>query len=785
MKQYLINFILIIFLTFCSFSSYARLKLEGTITDTETHKPLSGVNVYIKQMKIGTITDSSGHYLLELPFGEYVITFSSIGYQTKLKIFNLTNHSRLDIELKQAAQQLDEIVISGKTSDYNVKNVEMSVSKLDLLNIQKVPVVLGEADIIKSLILQPGVSTVGEGAGGFNVRGGKIDENLVILDDAPIYNTSHLLGFFSAFHSDALQDVTLHKGGIPAQYGSRLSSVLSIHTKPGNQEKVKYNIGLSPMSSHFLAEGPLSNNKLTFMTAARVAFPNAVIQAIPQPYNSYRAFFYDVNAKISYTTNNKNHFTGSVYRSYDTFNFSSDSQYQWNTDAMSYHWSHIINQKLSLNIVGVYSSYKLKVNDFQPSHENIFSSGIIHKELKTQFIYVPNEKHNIDAGISTIFYTISPGKRFPTFPESSINFKELLQEHGREEAIYLSDEWNISSKVTLQAGIRYSLFQNVGAKKVYKYKPGQPLSVDTRIDSIFYEKGETVSFSHGLEPRISLRFGLSEFNSIKMSYNRLRQYISLISNSLAVSPIDFWKLSDSYISPQIVDQYTLGLFHNFQENIFETSVELFYKKYSSLLEYKNGANLLMNEALESELISAKGKSYGLEVVIRKNKGKTNGQIGYSYSRSLSITQSPSIEEQINKGKWYSTNFDKPHNLTLQLQIALGKGWTFGGNFIYQTGRPVTLPQGNYYFNGTTITNFSSRNNARLRNYHHADIAFHKDTRHSRDQKKYHTWGISIYNIYARQNPYSIYFRQEQGINKTYELSVFGTAIPSLTYNYYF
>ncbi len=774
--------IIFIIAIFCVFESWARAKIEGKIIDGTTKKPIIGASIVISPGNKGTKTDENGKYSISLPFGEYFLTVTAVGYYKKTRLVKLTDDVVLDLELAEEIKDFDEVIVKGRREDANIKDVEMGSIKLNMSNLKKIPVVFGESDIIKALTLQPGVTTVGEGAGGLNVRGGKVDQNLVTLDGVPLFNTSHLLGFFTSINSDVVQDVTLYKGGVPASSGGRLSALLAMNTKIGNDEKVRYSVGVGTISSRLLAEGPIIKNKLNFVLATRLAYPNIAIKKFPAPTNKSSAAFYDLNAKLSYKLNDKNRFTLSGYKSYDDFKFPEDTSYSWQSTQVTLQWNRIISKNISINTSALLSNYDFDVIGLKKENEFKLNSAISHRELKTAIFYSPSEKSKMEIGANVIFYNVSPADQKPNAVGSNIISEKLPTEKAREAAIFAIEEFKFSEAITLSVGLRYSFFRNLGAKTVYKYEANQPRLQENIIDSTVYGNNQVVKSYGGLEPRVSLKIGLGELASIKFSYNRMRQYLNLISNTTAISPIDYWKLSDTYIPPQIADQYSVGIFKNFEDNKYEVAIEGYYKDLTVLVDYKKGARLIKNPLLETSLLGAIGKAYGVETSIKKNKGDFTGIVSYTYSRSLTKIVTPFPIEAVNSGRYFAANYDRPHNFTASVLHNLGYGFNLSGNFVYTTGRPATYPDGSYRFNGLPVINYSRRNLDRIPDYHRMDLSLSFDTRKVKEQKKYSVWVLSFYNVYARRNPYSIYFTSYNRVTSSNRLSVFGSIIPSLTFN---
>jgi hypothetical protein len=778
-------FVTAIFFCSCASAIAQQFELKGDVRDYDSKEPVAGASIEIKSIKKGTTTNDLGKFSLLLPVDTYEVMCSSSGYQTLIKTVYLLDERYVLIELKKRPpSELPEVVVETRKKDANISEAKMSAINVNIAQLRKTPMVFGEADIIKAITLQSGVTTVGEGASGFNVRGGNSDQNLVLLDGAPLFNTSHLLGFYSVISPDAIQNFTLYKGTIPASFGGRLSSLAAINIKPGNEEKIRYNTGISPISAHVFADGPI-NDKLTFLGGFRIAYPRVMMNLFPGSVQNSNAFFYDGTGKLNYKINNKNRVSLSLYRSFDNFKFTGDTSYAWQTNILSLNYRSEISKKLVFNFNSNYSYYVSDINGAQPNYQFRLRNTIQHEQAKGNFAYRLSDNNHLEAGGDFINYIVNPGDLKPTGTTSIINHISLQNEYGDEVAGYLLDKYDISSLFSVEAGIRHSTFLYRGSHTIYNYASGIPQSPETITDSAFYGKGKTIQSYSGWEPRLLLKIGFNEQTSLKLSYDRTYQYLQLISNTISITPVDYWKLSDPQIKPAIGDQYAAGIFRNFNNDVFETSVEGFYKKSQNLLDYKNGANLSMNPYIDADLLEAKGKSYGLEFNIRKTKGKYTGQIAYTWSRSFIADVTSFASEQVNSGAYYPSNYDRPSNLSITGGIKLGNGWDFNYNFVYISGRPATYPDGTYVINNTIVTNYSLRNADRLPDYNRLDISFSHDSRRFAEQKKYTIFNFSIYNLYARKNPYSIYFqRDDSGLN-SYELSVLGTIIPSITLYYFF
>jgi hypothetical protein len=762
-------------------TSYGQLIVKGKITEFGTEKPLANAN--ITTGKKGTLSDSEGNYTLILPFGEHFITVSLLGYYKKTKYVKLSDNLLLNFDLKEEIKQMDEVVVNTSKANANVKDTQMGAIKLNMNSLKRIPVVFGENDILRALTLQPGISTVGEGAGGINVRGGKVDQNLVTIDGAPIFNTSHLLGFFTAVNADAIQDVTLYKGAVPASLGGRLSGVLAMQTKTGNTEKVKYQLGVGLISSKLSVDGPISK-KTSIMLSSRIAYPNASIKHFPEPTNQSRAKFYDLNAKLTHIFNLKNSLSLSLYRSADSFKFPEDTVYGWHMNIGSIHWTKVYTPKLSQTTSLIYSGYTFNVEGIQATNEFNIMSTIAHKEVKSVFNY-QTPKQKVDFGISAIAHQVAPSTQKPSNENSNVIEDILPEEQSREVAFFIENESNIGKRISFSAGIRGVIYQFMGPKTVNIYAEGLPRILENVVDSTVYGSGKPIKTYYSFEPRISLKFETSSNSSIKLGYNRMRQFLHLISNTTAISPIDYWKLSDSYLPPQVADQVSGGFFANINENNYELGLETYYKWLTDLQEYKKGANLSKNRNIETALLNADGVAYGTEFFIRKKKGDFTGIVSYTYSRSFIRSNTNFSLEKINGNNYFPSNFDKPHILNISGLKTLRYGFSYSFNFVYNTGRPITYPDGVYNFNNLPVVNYSARNLDRIPDYHRLDLSLNFETRKTKGQKKYSLWNLSVYNAYFRRNPYSIYFTSFNRVTRPFQLSVFGTAIPSISYTKYF
>ena len=768
----------------CLAQTQTTITIKGRAIDFDNRLPLSGVSIYSKKSKKGTTSNESGVFELEIIIDKQELVFSYLGYKTfSLTVYPLED-TLLMITLKRnPPDELPEILVASRNRRANVVDLEMSTVKVNVARLKKTPLVFGESDIIKMLSLATGVTTTGEGAGGFNVRGGNTDQNLVLLDEAPLFNTSHLLGFYSTISPEAIQDFTLYKGSIPAQYGGRTASLLALNTRNGNDSAVRFTGTVSPVSGKFFADGP-AGKKINFLIGGRVAYPKVMMNMFKGDIKRSNAFFYDGIAKLSYNPGLNSKLSLTLYRSYDFFKFPEDTSYHWQSNLAALQWKSKI-QNIDYQLIVNYSSFISDIRGNRKNYEFNLRTAIDQKEVKVNFDTRLHRNATLSWGANVAYYNINPGSNKPRAAGSVINTFAMQKETGNELAGYISNEWNVFSNLIIQTGLQYTSFSYKGPHDVYVYENNQPMSKETIYDTLVYEKRGTIKRYDGWEPRIAVNVGLGSNTSLKLSYNRSRQYLHLVSNTIAITPIDYWKMSGPYIPPQLADQVAIGVFRNFNNDIFETSVEVYYKKVKNLVEYKKGATLTLNPYIESDLLPANGRAYGAEVSAEKTSGVYTWHMSYTWSRSLHKVMASFPAEMVNNGAYYPSHFDRPHNLSLTGRILLGKGWSFATNFIYVTGRPASFPDGTYIINDIVVPDYAMRNKDRLPDYHRLDVAFSYDSRRYAAQKKYSVINISLYNVYARKNPYSLYFKKAgQGLY-AYRLSVLGTIIPSITWNYNF
>ena len=778
-------------------TAYAQnVTLSGYIKDAANGEELINASIVNEKFQ-GTVTNIYGFYSLTLPEGKYTFTVSYIGYESIVKTLTLKESQTLDFELKEATNELAEVEVTAKRLDENLNRAEMSTTQLTAKQIKTIPQFLGEFDVIRSITLLPGVTTVGEGASGFNVRGGKTDQNLILLDQAPVYNSSHIFGFFSVFNGDAVRDLKLYKGGIPAPYGGRLSSVLDVHQKEGNTKEFAGTMGLGLLSSRLMLEGPLVKDKASFMIAGRRSYQDVLLKASPNDdLNSIIANFYDLNAKVNYKFNDKSRLFLSAYYGKDAFGVPGLVKFDWGNLGLTGRWNYLITDKLFLNVSTIYSDYDYAIGfDFpQAKIDNI--AFIKNQSNKVAFSWFPNAKHQVNYGAEATVYDFEPFSTTLDYIDSNLVdiSIELQNEYAVEPSLYIEDNWKINNRLTIRGGLRYSTFYNIGARDVVNYNPTANGTVrnDLITDTTSYGSLEIIeAFDglQGLEPRLGINFKSTENTAIKASYNRMRQYIHLISNTTSSLPIDTWRPAGRYIDPGTADQIALGWNRNFKGGEWQLSVETYYKSMRDLVDFKNGAQPTGVDNIEVALMTGRGRSYGVEMQLDKKIGQLTGWIAYTYSRSqLQVDLGATPEEWINLGQWYSAAQDKPHDIAVVAAYAWKPNISFSGSFIYQTGKPYTYPEAKSEFEGIIYPFALSRNNSRTPAYHRLDLSMDIAVPNKKDNDLKGSWNIGVYNAYGRKNAFSIFFEEElddngdpTGQTKATQLSIFATAIPTITY----
>lgn len=784
---------LYLFLLFFSLLGFGQEKatLSGVVSDANNNETLIGVSIYISELNIRTYTNEYGFYSITLPNGKYSLKISSIGYEAISQELEITQNSKKNFSLKANNQELKEIIITEKSSKLNIKKPEMSVNKLAISTIKQMPVLMGEVDIIKSLLFLPGVTNAGEGQSGFNVRGGGADQNLVLLDEATLYNTSHVFGLFSVFNADAIKELKLYKGGIPSRFGGRAASVLDVYQKNGNSNKFSMNGGIGLISSRLLAEGPIVKDKGSFLIAGRGSYAHLFLKLTD---NKNSAYFYDLNTKLNYKLNENNNLYLSGYFGRDIFNLNESFRNTYGNSTLNMRWNHLFSDKLFSNLSLIYSNYFYGLElDFIGFN---WESTIQNYNLKYDFKYYASDKVKFNFGANVTKFDINPGTIEPLDAESSINYRQLDKKYAFENALYAEIEQNLTDKLSVMYGIRFSSFYRVGASIINYYDNNQPVLYDeelkiyekaTPTSTKYFGSNEKIADYSNFEPRFTISYEIDKDQSVKAGYNRMVQYMQLVSNTASPTPLDVWTPSDNYIKPQLADQVAVGYFKNFKDGDYTLELETYYKKVQNRIDYIDGADLIANEAIEQVLLNGRMRSYGLEMMIKKNEGRLNGWVSYTLSRSEQQTPGRTPTEiGINNGDWYRSAYDKTHNLAVTGNYKLNKKWSFGANFTLQSGQPVTYPSGKYVFQGVTVPSYNSRNEDRLPAYHRMDISATLTPKKYENRKFKGEWVFGIYNIYSRYNAASISFRQnaETGANEAVKLSIFGI-VPSVSYNFKF
>ncbi len=760
-----------------------KATIAGYVRDAKTGEAIVGAVVSADSLPAEIVTDGFGYYSIALSKGTHVLHINSLGMKEAKRNIVLHSDGKLNIELQNYIATLkDVVVLSEKRS--NVKGLQMGLERLSINTIKHVPVAFGEADVLKVVLTLPGVTSAGEASEGFNVRGGSTDQNLILFGDATIYNPTHLFGFFSSFNPDVVKGVELYKSTIPEKYGGRLSSVLDVTTRDGNSKKFSANAGIGPLTSKLTLEGPIVKDKTTFILSGRTTYSDWLLHSLHNVnYKNSSASFSDFNALITHNINTKNTLYLTGYMSFDKFKLNSDTLYKYGNKNANIKWKHIFNNKLYDVITAGFDHYQYSVSTSQnPVNAYQLRFNINQATFRADFNYSPNNKNKIDFGFNSVYYLLHPGSFTPNDAKSLVVPDMLQQEQALESALYVGDQYSITPKLSLNAGLRYSVYNYLGAHDVYTYLPDLPKSSNTILDTINYGKNKIIKTYGGPEYRLAARYAFTDNTSIKLSYNTLRQYIHLISNTTIISPTDVWKLSDPNIKPQLGNQVSLGLYNNFKKNTIETSLEVYYKRIKDYLDYKSGAVLIMNPHIETDVLNSKGKAYGAEVQIKKTTGKLNGWISYTYSRTFLQTDDKTAGEKINGGAYYPASFDKPHNANMIANYQFSHRYSLSVNAVYSTGRPITLPIAIYDLAGSERVYYSDRNQYRIPDYFRTDVSFTMESNHKLKQLTHNSWSFGVYNLTARKNAYSVYFTEENGMIKGYKLSIFGTAIPFITYN---
>ena len=792
----ILRYLFFFFLVSTQLYAQEKFTLNGYVRDAESGESLIGATIYINQISAGTITNPYGFYSITLDEGIYNVDFRYIGYNTISRELELSDNLKVDIELSSLDIELQGVTVSDVAEDYNISSIEMSTSKLDMSKVTEIPTFLGENDIIKAIQLLPGVSSVGEGASGFNVRGGSVGQNLVLLDEAPVYNSSHLLGFLSVFNPDAVKDLKLYKGGVPSRYGGRISSILDIRMKDGNKKNTVLSGGIGTIFSRLTLESPIVKDKSSFILALRRSYADILARPFLKSSNFFEdgaaLNFYDLTAKTNFELNESNTLYISSYVGRDVFKFDARQGFNWGNRTGTVRWNHLFNDRLFSNFTAIYSNYDYQLA-FGSDDRNKFEwdSNVETYNFKPEFTYFVDAKNELSIGAELINYRFEPANAIGVSDGEKTDIT-LPMKYAFEGAFYVGNEQKISN-LTLAYGIRYSLYSYNGPGSIYEFGTStlsggrRPLVSETPVDG-----NDNIKSYSSLEPRISLNIKSGKFSAIKASYNRMTQYIHLLSNTAASSSLDVWTPSTNNIRPEFADSYVLGYFKNFSNNKFEASVEVYYKDLKNQIDYIDGADLLINKYFEGDLLSGIGRAYGVEFLIKKNRGKFNGWVSYTAGRSeLKI-------DGINEFNWYPTRYDQTHNFKVTSTYKINDRIQLSGNFVYLTGTPVTFPSSKFVIQGFAIPHNSSnaRHQFRIPDYHRLDLSVtingKKEKKNGEVRKNDSSLIIGVYNVYNRRNPFSIYFSQGTGNvtdsfvpGEVTRLSIIGSFVPSITYNFKF
>ncbi|AKA36479.1 TonB-dependent receptor [Flagellimonas lutaonensis] len=767
-------------------SSQTSFELSGRAINTESGEPISDLAIRVRGANQVTITDQNGNYKLKLPPGYHVLSASAMGIEDAEREIIIYNDGTLDLYLEEGVEQLKEVVVEADAAS-NVEDAVTGSEKIESEQSKNIPLVLGERDILQVAKTLPGISSAGEGASGINVRGGKTDQNLILLDDAIIYNPTHFFGIFQALNPFATEGVNIYKGSVPVEFGGRLSSVFDIRTKNGNVEKFSGEGSIGPVTGNLALEIPIEKEKSSLVVGARGAYADWILRSLDdESLNNRNASFFDGIVKYHHRIDDNNEIKATGYYSRDDFSITSDSLYHYSNGLASIRWDHKLNDKTNRVLFVGNSDYRFGIDfDGESNTDFELDYGINETQLKYKLRTLLNDRHTLDYGITSKYYSVNPGSKEPNGPESDVQQIEIDREQAFEAAVFIGDQFKVSDKLLVDVGLRYAFFAALGSGSQRTYSEGQPKNEATVRDTVQYGSGEVIKTYGGPEIRVSGRYFLRPDLSVKASFNNAYQFVHTLSNNTTVSPIDTWKLSDLNIRPQTGYQASLGLYKNFNDNMYELSLEGYFKRMDDVLDFKTGANLFLNRNVETEILQGEGKAYGIEFLLKKKRGKFNGWLGYTYSRSFYKFDSDFSEERINNGEFFPSNFDKPHDVSLISNYRITRRYSISMNFVCQTGRPVTYPIGTFRFNNSDFVFYSDRNKFRIPDYYRLDIGVNIEGNHRKNKLAHSFWTISVYNVLGRNNPYSVFFVTEAGEVKALQSSIFAIPVPSITYNFKF
>lgn len=770
--------------------SYRRTPGNATITgyirNIKNGEPLIGAAIFIEKPSIGAIADALGYYSITLPKGKHMLKIKSFGMRETYRSVDIWGNGTLDIEMKESVIALREVAIVAG-ADVNVASSQMGQVRLSMKTIRQIPSALGESDLLRTVMAVPGVKSVGESSVGLNIRGGSADQNLITFNDVPIYNPSHLFGFFTSFNPDILQDVELYKSAIPARYGGRLSSVLEINSRDGNRKKLVGAGGIGLITGKLSLEGPIVKDKSSFLISGRSTYSDWLLKRIENPtFRNGSASFYDVNVHLSHEVDKRNSVYLSGYLSNDQFRLVGDTLYSYQNKLLSFKWKRMLTDKLFGSISLSHNQYNYDMHSTRvPENSFALDFGIKQYNAKLDFEYDANDRYKVHFGASSIRYQLQSGSMTPTGEASLVRQNSLEPEQAQESAIYLENHLEVSRQLLITAGIRLSVFNYLGPKTVATYVPGLPFEKRYISEMVPYGQGDLIKTYVEPEYRVSARYALSGNSSLKASFNTTRQFMHLLSNTMTIAPTDVWKLSDPHINPQKGAQTSLGWYKNLLNNKLEISAEAYYKSIRNFLDFKAGDSLILNHNIETATINTNGKAYGLEVMAKKLSGKVNGWVAYTYSRTLLRASDRESADAPNNGDYYPANYDKPHDFTFAGNYKFTHRFNLSLNFTYSTGRPYTPPVGKYFADGSWRVFYAERNQYRIPDYYRVDMSLNIEGNHKVKKLAHSSWTVAVFNLLGRRNPSSVYFQTNRGTVDGYQLSIFGEPIPTLTYNFRF
>ena len=761
------------------------LVLKGAVRAGETGEAIGFANVFIEPGGIGLTSDALGFYSVELKPGEYLISIDYLGKEEEKRLVALNDEGILNVELFDSPIELAAVTIEANVGDANLSQPP-GYSNMRIQDIQRLPVVLGEADVVQAFSSQPGVSNLGEGVSGIYVRGSNTDGNLILFEGSPVFNTSHMFGFFPGFNQDIVKDASLYKGPVPARYGGRSAAVMDIRAKEGNLKEVTGNGGVGLFATRLEVDGPIIKDKTSFLAGGRISYTDWILRSVEDvSVRNSSASFYDLNGKIHHRIGPQSYVNLSGYASNDEFSLSNDTLYSWTNDVLSLQYRQNLSRRLYSHLTLYYSNYHFKIKGIAEDLEYDLDSRVRQQGINLRFNWFVNSAHQLEYGLQVNGYKVDPEELAP-IEGSILRAFENPDEQGVELAAFVEEEWKPSPATTITLGLRASQFRRLGEGSLYQFAEGAPREESTITDTLSFGKGEEMASFMGVEPRIGLQYRTGINSSLKIGYQKTRQYLHRITNAAAITPVDIWKLSGSSLGPMVEEQISMGYFKNFAQNTYSLSLESFYKMTENLPDFKLGARLLLNDLLDTDLINGQGRAYGLELLIKKNTGRLSGQVAYTWSRALRQTSGPLPNEQINEGAWYPTAWDRPHNLQLNGTYKLTTKMSLAAQFQYGSGRPFTIPTSRFTVDNIPGVYISERHNTRIEDFHRLDLMLIYKGNYRKDKNWQGNWIFSFINVYARRNPYSVYFVGRQGLSpQAYRLSVFGTILPSVTYNFKF